>query len=179
MDISRHFFVGWLLSSLACGGQGPSAQQSPQALRAAGTDARPFNATFSYPAGATRVTCLDPPACTRILFEAETSGYAQGLGDATVSQRHVAVFASDAPPVVTDGVATITLRSGTISVTYSGPVLPTPVPGLILVQLTWTNTGGTGRFAGGGGSGSIDVIGHPDGTFLAAIQGTLILPHDD
>src|SRR5260221_7518341 len=80
MDISRHFFVGWLLSSLACGGQGPSAQQSPQALRAAGTDARPFNATFSYPAGATRVTCLDPPACTRILFEAETSGYAQGLG---------------------------------------------------------------------------------------------------
>ena len=118
------------------------------------------------------------PALTLIINPADTVGHSN-LGNFTFSQQHCVTPPLPAP--YSGGIFSFFFDLGdTLTGSYAGMTSLSGVPGVLNNSLTYTATGGTGRFVGA--SGTIDLIGTI--TFAAGrpprgdsnLSGTLNLP---
>lgn len=121
----------------------------------------------------------EPTADPNVLAATITgAGHLSGTGRSAVLATHSIDTRTLA---FTDGRLAIVSEKGTLFATYAGQFVPTATPGLFAFDAPIVIIGGTGKFAGATGSGSL--TGHVDATtqpehFTALIDARIRLPRD-
>jgi hypothetical protein len=120
----------------------------------------------------------------QLLGQCATSGVVldvTGTGDATQLGNYSAHYRECFDPAtgaVTDGSLTLTAANGdTVFGTYSGQVFPTGDQNVIVFEDPGVITGGTGRFAGAGGTVSASGVANlATGEYRATLSGSVSTP---
>ncbi len=145
----------------------PAARSEPQA--------RPFTATVT-----TQETLApNPAACPQLILQGTTTG--QGLatlmGRVTISATDC-IALGDTQFTFTNGVLLIVAANGDqLTADYSGALLPTAAYPVYSLSGSFRITGGSGRFSGASGAGSLRGISNVvtgQGAYVAA--GTITTP---
>jgi hypothetical protein len=114
-------------------------------MQASAADQRPLNGSESG-----TFQLLGPCEASGVILEVTGSGHATKLGNYSGRYRECLDPATGA---VTNGTFTLTAANGDkVFGTYSGQAVPTDEPNVVAYDDPGVITGGTGRFAGAGGT---------------------------
>lgn len=115
---------------------------------------------------------LGPCESGGLILEVTGSGHSTQLGDYSAHYRECLDLSTGA---VTDGTFTLTAANGdTVFGTFSGQSVPTDDPNVVTYHDPGVITGGTGRFAGAGGTmTTAGVANMATGTYTGTSTGSI------
>ena len=155
---------------LAACWEAPTAPEREVSLTLLGSDTRPFSATVAGNAN------LSPTADPCSFVNEETgSGEASHLGTFAWSDVEAVDFCAIPGGVAVSGAFVMRAANGDQLTGELGTTGTFAQTGDLVITGTYTITGGTGRFVGATGSGTVDVIATmaPDLPFSGSFQGTI------
>lgn len=147
--------VGALVVGLVAGWAAPAqAEHHSRAFRGAVTGTVHFEPT------------TDPACAIPFRTVSEGTGHATHLGPVTMTSSHCSGN-------TIAGTMTLTGRHGAVALDYQGDCTPVPpVPAEVTCELGFTVSGGSDRFAGAEGSGTMRAVVHPDLSLPDPLLGT-------
>jgi hypothetical protein len=141
---------------LGLGSALPTLAQQPATAAASPPKLVPFKMTFAITTDRIVIPANPPIQAVRVAW----SGQSDLLGPVTAVSAHTNHLGVDGLPTSsTDGVGVISGANGdAFFITYRGLIHPPNPPGVFPYEFAFNITGGTGRFAGATGSGTLTGV---------------------